>query len=552
MNASKKCFMLCIAMAFAVVCAWTSPASAQAPNGLNDLGVLEGFSQSTANASNASGQTVGMSFNNDVDSGRAFLWLPQAAWGLSAGMHDLGESSGYTYSRAVDINTQGEVIGTCWNEGYTDSRAFLWLPEAAYGMTAGFHILDGLPGEAENWVVDINDAGYIVGNSAVNIGGIEEPWFQTRGFLWHNGTVTALTMADGTPITTDMNHSCHYVNQSGQVIGQFEYYLNPGDAFSVRRAVLWDDGATTILDDGMSFGEAIGINDNGEVVGRWGEGREVFLYLPQAAYGLEAGLHQLAAEADRTVANQIFTYGINNAGQIVGWNSSGSQYVPDPNGGGSWVYAPGVLWIWQNGSFTDISTVDVDDAYFYINSSGQVAGSIIDVLWDDDWNYLGWSVQGCCWTQADGFKVLDTLGGTMSEVYGISEGGLPFGGSNLADDAATHACLWGTIAPPEPESALTVSEATVTPRNAKVITVTVLIGNPSATETAYNVTVTAASVDGVDTNSSLPLVFGTIKPGATKKCTLQFKNVPSGEQILTILGTSSLGNFFSVQMVTAP
>ncbi len=94
MNASKKCFMLCIAMAFAVVCAWTSPASAQAPNGLNDLGVLEGFSQSTANASNASGQTVGMSFNNDVDSGRAFLWLPQAAWGLSAGMHDLGESSG--------------------------------------------------------------------------------------------------------------------------------------------------------------------------------------------------------------------------------------------------------------------------------------------------------------------------------------------------------------------------------------------------------------------------------------------------------------------------
>ncbi len=145
-------------------------------------------------------------------------------------------------------------------------------------MTAGFHILDGLPGEAENWVVDINDAGYIVGNSAVNIGGIEEPWFQTRGFLWHNGTVTALTMADGTPITTDMNHSCHYVNQSGQVIGQFEYYLNPGDAFSVRRAVLWDDGATTILDDGMSFGEAIGINDNGEVVGRWGEGREVFLY----------------------------------------------------------------------------------------------------------------------------------------------------------------------------------------------------------------------------------------------------------------------------------
>ncbi|MEN6626994.1 MAG: hypothetical protein ABFD69_12285 [Candidatus Sumerlaeia bacterium] len=549
MNASKKCFLLCIAMALAIVCAAVSPCSAQAPN---DLGVLDGFSHSAAYASNASGQTVGMSFDNEIDGGRAFLWLPQAAWGLSAGMHELGGSSGYACSKAVDINTQGEVIGTCWNGGDTDSRTFLWLPEAAYGMTAGFHLLDGLPGEAKNWVVDINDAGYIVGNSAINIGGIEEPWFQTRGFLWYNGTVTALTMDDGAPITFDTNYSCHYVNQSGQVIGQFDYYPYPDAYFSIRRAVLWDGGATTILDDGMSFGEAIGINDNGEVVGRWGEGREVFLYLPQAAYGLEAGLHQLAAEADRTVVNQIFTYGINNAGQIVGWNSPGSQYVPDPNGEGSWVSAPGVLWIWQNGSFTDISTVDVDDAYFYINSSGQVAGSIIDVLWDDDWNYLGWSVQGCCWSQADGFKVLDTLGGTMNEVYGINDGGQPLGCSYLADDAASHACLWGAIAPPEPESALTVSDATVTIRNPKTLSVTVLIGNPSATETAYDVTVTAAGLGGVDTNSSLPLVFGAVKPGATKKCTLQFKGVPSGEQTLIIGGTSSLGDFSSTQSTLVP
>jgi hypothetical protein len=103
----------------------------------------------------------------------------------------------------------------------------------------------------------------------------------------------------------------------------------------------------------------------------------------------------------------------------------------------------------------------------------------------------------------------------------------------------------------ELQSVLTVSDAIVMPRNDKVVTVTVQIGNPNA-DTAYDVTVTAASLNGSDSNSPLPLVYGAIKPGESKKCTLQFKDVPSGDQPLTVRGTSSLGAFVITQTVLVP
>ncbi|MFB3784857.1 MAG: hypothetical protein ACE15F_00665 [bacterium] len=98
-------------------------------------------------------------------------------------------------------------------------------------------------------------------------------------------------------------------------------------------------------------------------------------------------------------------------------------------------------------------------------------------------------------------------------------------------------------------SALNISVTSVMPRNTKVWTVTVLITNPGAT-TAYYVTVDTARLDSKDTNSPLPLVYGAIKPGASKQCTLQFKKVPSGPQTLDIQGTCSLGGFFTSQTVT--
>jgi hypothetical protein len=85
-------------------------------------------------------------------------------------------------------------------------------------------------------------------------------------------------------------------------------------------------------------------------------------------------------------------------------------------------------------------------------------------------------------------------------------------------------------------------------RNSKVTTVTMQIENPNE-DTVYDVTVTAATLNGSESNSPLPLVYGAIKPDSSKKCTLQFKDVLYGLQTLTVEGTSSLGDFFFTQQV---
>ncbi|KAB2832746.1 MAG: hypothetical protein F9K48_09865 [Candidatus Brocadia sp.] len=99
-------------------------------------------------------------------------------------------------------------------------------------------------------------------------------------------------------------------------------------------------------------------------------------------------------------------------------------------------------------------------------------------------------------------------------------------------------------------SALEITVNSVMARNSKVWTVTVLIKNPGTTTTAYYVTVNEATLDGSKTNSRLPLVYGAIKPGVSKLCTLQFKNVDTNDLTLEIQGTCSLGGFYLNQEVT--
>jgi len=100
------------------------------------------------------------------------------------------------------------------------------------------------------------------------------------------------------------------------------------------------------------------------------------------------------------------------------------------------------------------------------------------------------------------------------------------------------------------ESALTLSVNSVV-RKGKLITVTVTITNARAT-TAYNTVVTAATLHGTATNSPLPLLYGAIKPGTSKKCTLQFKDAAPGAWPLTVQGSCTLGLTYLNQIVTVP
>ncbi len=130
---------------------------------LTDLGHLGGL-RSKALAVNSRGHVVGWSDTSSWDP-HGFIWLPEPAFGLSAGLNDLGTIGG-DQSWASDINEQSQVVGI------TDRTTFLWLPKLAYGLPAGMndicphpysHCFCMLGSERTH----INDAGEIVGGESL-------------------------------------------------------------------------------------------------------------------------------------------------------------------------------------------------------------------------------------------------------------------------------------------------------------------------------------------------------------------------------------------------
>ncbi|MGB9624521.1 MAG: hypothetical protein ACPMAQ_06615, partial [Phycisphaerae bacterium] len=164
-----------------VCCAGALPARAAEPYyQVIDLGALPGATWSFATGLNDEGQAVGWCWWAGTNETRAFVWLPEPAYGLAAGMHDLGtldESWQWNppYAEATAINNLGQVVGrstyTSWDPGSGDcdhyDHAFVWLPEEAYGLSAGMHDLGTLAGDYDSEATDINATGGIVGGSGI-------------------------------------------------------------------------------------------------------------------------------------------------------------------------------------------------------------------------------------------------------------------------------------------------------------------------------------------------------------------------------------------------
>ena len=287
-----------------------TPASADVRYQVTPLGPI------TPVGINAHGQVAGFTGADSV-SRRGALWLPAPAYGLGAGLNDLGRpafastANGFSVS---GVNDHGQVIGNVVEfrppgEIVTGVTAALWLPSPAFGRPAGWSVMEETP--------DTIIANSINNSSQVAAGGERggSVWLPAPAFGRPAGSsaVGGWTAAD--------------INEAGQVAGSTTsggsapFIHLPVAAFGRAAgahpiAVSPTGGGSGPFD---AFGNAI--NDRGQVVGSWTQfdirtGRSTgggFLWLPEAdpVLGLPAG----------TTALPFGGYDINSAGLVLGGTS---------------------------------------------------------------------------------------------------------------------------------------------------------------------------------------------------------------------------------------
>ncbi len=150
---------------------WLPTSAYGLPAGINDLGTLTGYKRAEAYDVNDSGQTVGQASTGSLPSTSCpFLWLPTAAYGLPAGLSDLGNLGG-SNGKAEGINSQGQICGwsTISDDGW-NVHAFLWLPSADYGLAAGLNDLGALHAgdTAYAYARAVNESGTLVGSAGAD------------------------------------------------------------------------------------------------------------------------------------------------------------------------------------------------------------------------------------------------------------------------------------------------------------------------------------------------------------------------------------------------
>jgi probable HAF family extracellular repeat protein len=268
------------------------------------------FSQTQAFGINELGQVVGFSkyafpyewMPGEWDTAyvkRAFLWLPRPAYGLPAGLNNLGlldvDPDEGSESEARGINNVGQVVGWSTVGEWEPYSAFCWSPHPDTGMQGLYPYHGGKPCRA----YDINDYGIAVGWSQVVV---SPQYWPFTAVAWVNGEVSVVasyeSMAlsindscaiigswdpggygptlpylwycgdDELPLLPDYNTGVALdINNKFQIVG----YMTA--AMGIYRACLWEkiEGSWHVIDlgtlPGTQSSEARGISDNSKIVG---------------------------------------------------------------------------------------------------------------------------------------------------------------------------------------------------------------------------------------------------------------------------------------------
>ncbi len=232
-------------------------------------------------------------------------------------------------------------------------------------------------------------------------------WVVRAAFLWQDGKMRALPMQSAVDI-----------NQRGQVVGSIR--LRNG-----KVAALWENGRVRSLGTlGGRYGEAVSINERGQVtgndiVGRDAEGSHIFhSFIWQNGEMIDLG----ALTPYSVLLKQAHSYtkvdAINNRGQIVGVSDIVLGGIEQTHGV-----------VWANGKMTDLGSRLRTWDPATINDQGQIPG-FVD------------RPQAAVWEHGAVRLLPNGPGVKGVRAVNINEAGTAVGVCTVSPTRRPHPCLW--------------------------------------------------------------------------------------------------------------
>ena len=262
-----------------------------------DLGNL-GISDVEALSVNDAGQITGAAAVA-TSASHPFLWE-------NGVMKDLGLPAGFTTARGEAINNLGQVAGYAMVQvnGAWISRAFVW------SSAGGYQLLPGLNGSTSNQAMAINDNGVVAGTSG------------SHAVVWINGVVT-----DIQTFTTGFSKA-YDINSAGEVVGDYNAPGRSGEVFKWSPAT----GMQLVRTMSGNYGEGLGINDNGDIVG-WGAvsgATENYAYVNRGGVPQNLGITGGANSASFKISVHGQVAGRTGSNKAALWYPDGSMLVLHP------------------------------------------------------------------------------------------------------------------------------------------------------------------------------------------------------------------------------